>query len=369
MKIAIVSTIENYSWAGTEEVWAQFAQYAMVQGHEIVLLADKQVASSEQVSVLKAQGLKVLSRKPFRPIRAYLLKESIYSDYKDFDTFNADVILINSGALYDVTNLPYLYNFISRQNIPKVFFCHFVADGYTQAYKKIIVDFFQSMSKIIFVSNHNKKLAQRQLALSIKDADVIANQSKVYLENALDWPDDSAIQLGCVARFETMWKGHDVLLEVLSSEKWQKRNWHLNLYGDGPDKLYIESLIRFYKLESRVTLHGYVKDIKSIWAHCHIKVLASRGEGMPLSVIEAMMCGRPVVVTDVGGNREIISHGVTGWIADASTTYSFGQNMELAWEEKSQWKSMGIQAHEDAKKMSRNNPPKQLLDILTQIVC
>ena len=95
MKIAIVSTIENYSWAGTEEVCAQFALFSMKEGHEVLLLAHDKIASSEQVNNLKAQGLKILSRKPFRPMRAYLMKERLWSDYHEFSKWNADIILIN----------------------------------------------------------------------------------------------------------------------------------------------------------------------------------------------------------------------------------------------------------------------------------
>jgi mannose/cellobiose epimerase-like protein (N-acyl-D-glucosamine 2-epimerase family)/glycosyltransferase involved in cell wall biosynthesis len=55
---------------------------------------------------------------------------------------------------------------------------------------------------------------------------------------------------------------------------------------------------------------GFVKDIAGLWASAHIAVLPSQREGMPLSLLEAAACGRPLVATDVPGCRDIARNGV-----------------------------------------------------------
>jgi glycosyltransferase involved in cell wall biosynthesis len=55
---------------------------------------------------------------------------------------------------------------------------------------------------------------------------------------------------------------------------------------------------------------GHVPDVASVWARAHIAVLASRREGLPLSLLEAAACGRPIVASDVPGCREIAREGV-----------------------------------------------------------
>jgi glycosyltransferase involved in cell wall biosynthesis len=55
---------------------------------------------------------------------------------------------------------------------------------------------------------------------------------------------------------------------------------------------------------------GHVSDIATVWAKAHIAVLPSRREGLPLSLLEAAACGRPLVATDVPGCREIARPGV-----------------------------------------------------------
>src|SRR5262249_5407416 len=57
---------------------------------------------------------------------------------------------------------------------------------------------------------------------------------------------------------------------------------------------------------------GYVKDITAIWAKAHIAVLPSRREGLPMALVEAAACGRPLIATDVPGCREVVIAGETG---------------------------------------------------------
>jgi glycosyltransferase involved in cell wall biosynthesis len=59
---------------------------------------------------------------------------------------------------------------------------------------------------------------------------------------------------------------------------------------------------------------GFVEDIGALWASAHIAVLPSHREGMPLSLLEAAACGRPLVATDVPGCRDIAQPGVNAFL-------------------------------------------------------
>ena len=63
--------------------------------------------------------------------------------------------------------------------------------------------------------------------------------------------------------------------------------------------------IEVWRKQPGLELLGHVSDIASVWAKAHIAVLPSRREGLPLSLLEASACGRPLVATDVTGCREI----------------------------------------------------------------
>jgi glycosyltransferase involved in cell wall biosynthesis len=64
--------------------------------------------------------------------------------------------------------------------------------------------------------------------------------------------------------------------------------------------------------EPGVTLLGHVTDVSKVWTRAHIAVLPSRREGLPLSLLEAAACGRPMIATDVPGCREVVRDGETG---------------------------------------------------------
>ena len=57
---------------------------------------------------------------------------------------------------------------------------------------------------------------------------------------------------------------------------------------------------------------GQVADIRDVWRNAHIAVLASLGEGLPMSLVEAAACGRPLIATDVPGSRAVARTGVNG---------------------------------------------------------
>jgi len=85
----------------------------------------------------------------------------------------------------------------------------------------------------------------------------------------------------------------------------------LRVLGDGPDLPRLQALAR----EKRVEFTGWTDDVSEAMRGATVAAFPSRlGEGSPVAVIEAMMAGLPVVATDVGGTREIIEDGVTGWL-------------------------------------------------------
>jgi L-malate glycosyltransferase len=124
--------------------------------------------------------------------------------------------------------------------------------------------------------------------------------------------------------------------------------------------------MNFYQLSDRIKIMGYVNDVRSIWAENHILLLPSRGEGTPLALIEAMICGRPSVVTDIGGNSEWIAEGKTGFVAEAPTTRSINAALNRAWQTQDKWQSIGKSAHESAMSELDLYPEKTLLGLLTQ---
>ena len=74
-----------------------------------------------------------------------------------------------------------------------------------------------------------------------------------------------------------------------------------------------DALLEAWRKIPNLVLLGHVDDVRSVWRQAHIAVLPSRGgEGIPMSLLEAAACGRPLVATDVPGCREVARPGKTG---------------------------------------------------------
>jgi glycosyltransferase involved in cell wall biosynthesis len=84
------------------------------------------------------------------------------------------------------------------------------------------------------------------------------------------------------------------------------------LAGDGPERGKLEELANRLGIASRVVFLGERNDVPKLLVCCDVFVLPSMYEGLPVSVLEAMAVGRPVVATAVGGTDEVVEDGVTG---------------------------------------------------------
>jgi glycosyltransferase involved in cell wall biosynthesis len=200
---------------------------------------------------------------------------------------------------------------------------------------------FQAALRCYFVSQHNLQLTERQIGETLVNAEVVRNPFLVP-GAPLPWPDsqDHGIKLACVARLETGEKGQDILLQVLARQKWRDRNLSVSFFGAGNNGEALRELARRLDLDN-VNFPGFVSDVESIWKTHHALVLPSRTEGLPLALIEAMMCGRFGIVTNEGGSAEVVEEGRTGFIANSAKVAEFDNAMERAWAVREHWESIG----------------------------
>ncbi len=84
--------------------------------------------------------------------------------------------------------------------------------------------------------------------------------------------------------------------------------------GDGPTRPAVEQLARTLKVADRIVFAGERLDVADILNDAHIFALSTNWEGFPVSILEAMRAGLPVIASDVGGVRESVVQGDTGFI-------------------------------------------------------
>ncbi|MFL8800267.1 MULTISPECIES: glycosyltransferase [unclassified Clostridioides] len=123
-----------------------------------------------------------------------------------------------------------------------------------------------------------------------------------------------------IGRLENYTKRFDILFTSLSK---LDTEWTLDIYGDGPDKKYIECIINELDLNDKVKMKGYVRNP---WKHINYKkalLLSSEHEAFPMVILEALSRGIPVVATECGGIEEIIKYGYNGYLAKVCNSESF----------------------------------------------
>jgi glycosyltransferase involved in cell wall biosynthesis len=229
-------------------------------------------------------------------------------------------------------------------------------DSLAERYRRAL----PSALRCYFVSHANHRLTERQIGSELPNAEVVQNPVNVDYNVCLPWPEqrDDEIRFACVGRLDVRAKGQDILLEALAGPEWLNRRWYLTFYGDGPMKDGIGRMIDHFGLRRHATIAGWSPNPEKIWQENHALVLASRLEGLPLVIVEAMLCGRPVVATNVAGNAEVVQDGITGFLADAPTAPRFSVALERLWERRSGLRIMGEAAARTIRKQVAPEPAK-----------
>lgn len=114
-----------------------------------------------------------------------------------------------------------------------------------------------------------------------------------------------------IGRFEQQ-KNHRLLVEVFRYTIKEYPQMQLWLMGDGSLKPDIEEFVKRNGLDKKVLFLGIRNDVPEVLSKSDIFILSSNWEGVPMSILEAMAAGKPVIATKVGGIPELVKDGETG---------------------------------------------------------
>ena len=377
MRILFV-TFSVSPFGSNDLLYYQAAVRALEQGHQVMVSApDWGERNAAQYKVIAQKGAQVRFRDRGERRDNVVLRQLDKVMHKLVDPrkqwafiaeFAPDVVVISDPGTYHMLGTLDFARVLLDLRVPFVTISQFNYEN-TSLKPELFPfarDFFRAARACVFVSQRNLAVARRQLCLPLEQAHVVDNPPNLASLEPEPFRQTSVPAFALVGRLESAVKGQHLVLDILSQPEWRARDWVLNLYGEGPDESYLRELIRFVGLQERVRLQGQATDIRGAWRENEILLLCSTGEGKPLAVMEAMVIGRPAVVSDVGGSAELVEEGVTGFVAESATMPAFTRALERAWHRRAEWQEMGRVAHERA--MQRLNPPphERLLEIITR---
>lgn len=378
--VAIITCCTS-DWGGSEELWAKSTSYIQDNGHKVTVYKTSFNKQHPEVIHLINQGINLRELEPSLRFHNRVGRQLwyIYNRFKDRNYYTRpefqqsrnlrkelirrrhDFAIISQGINFD--GLHYAYECL-QLNIPYLIISHKAVDFYWPRIqdKEFMKEVLTKARLCCFVSFHNLRLTEEQFGLRLINSKVIFNPIKIK-RTALKYPHtNEGFRLACMGRFFLIDKGQDILIRILAQKKWRNRPITISLIGNGIDLINIKDMIDLYKLEN-IRIESFRNDIENVWLNFHALILPSRSEGLPLTIIEAMAVGRPVIVTNAGGSSELVEEGVTGFIGEANDR-SFDEAMEIAWENRSKWRSMGLRASEFIKDNIPESPEKNFANLL-----
>ena len=129
-----------------------------------------------------------------------------------------------------------------------------------------------------------------------------------------------------VGRFDVQ-KDYPNMLRAFAQVVEKQSETFLLIAGDGPLRPAVEELARDLRLEEHVQFLGIRRDIPELMNAADAYLMSSIWEGMPMVLLEASASELPIVATDVGGNREVVLDGTTGFLVPPNDSEALAQAM------------------------------------------
>ncbi len=176
------------------------------------------------------------------------------------------------------------------------------------------------------------------------------------------------IVIGSAGRFSPV-KNYPLMVDIARRVCLASDNVVFRLAGDGPERTLVEKRIDAYGLKDRFLLTGYCADIRNFYQDIDIFINTSSHEGLPMTVLEAMSYGIPVVSFDVGGLKEIISHGTDGQIVPFCDVEMFCDCLTKLAANPDRLNEMGKRARDTIeKRFSRERMTTSYVDVYRSLV-
>lgn len=362
-KYLFVMASEGHPWGGSELLWSSAAAALVLRGHEVRISAKCWGRPIPEIERLRLVGCKIHYRKDkslrhfverqarkVLPVRDYRLTHLLKAGHE------VDLVVISQGSNDD--GLVWM-EAAQTAGLKYVAIAHSAVVYWwpNDDLAKRLAASYEKACAAYFVARANLELSRLQFCSPLQNCKIVRNPFNVNYDVKCPWPItlSDELSLASVGRLDVISKGQDVLLKVLSLPHWRSRGVSVSLIGKGPHERALRCMVDAMGL-TKVRFLGHLENVEDIWRNHHALVLASRFEGIPLVLVEAMLCARPSIVTDVGGIRELVNDGVNGFLAKAPTVELLDEAMNRAWESRSRLREMGNVAAVDVRHFVGRDP-------------
>ena len=360
MRIAFVTTNDGSHDGGSEQLWIHAALRMAEAGHAVLAVIRRWSPEPYFFEAFRDRGVG-LAFKDARP-------EDRLAE------FAPDLVVINIGDQDDGIEW---YEACRRRGLPYAIVNHLTKEPrywpIRHELQAQVCEGNLGAARVFFTSRNNRALMERRLGCPIPSAGLFHNP--VYVDRGIPsrpLPAGGVVRLAMPARMLNIHKGQSLAIEVIADRKWRERPIELHLYGDGPDEASLRDTVARMGLRS-VRFHPPnwqlpKPDMAGIWRGCHGLLMTSFMEGMPLMLLNAMFHARVPIVTDIGGHREVVEDGVSGFVASEPTPDAVDEALERAWQRLPEWETIGQRARDAMLRFAPEDPVGDLVEKLGSLV-
>lgn len=376
-KKSIIFFTTNSIWGGSEILWTQAAKQLAELGFNVSAVAAYDFTLVRDFISEEKLFFDLSKRFDKIPLLKRAINKSGLKEFKAVDNLEKFVeknrpclAIISQGN--NVEGMEFM-EFCVKKKIEYATITHLVVVSkwpmMNDGRLNILHGLFRKSLKNFFVSKYTQRMSEKFIGYKIANSQIIYNPFIKNANEEVAYPKviNENYKVALLGRLENYHKGYDLLIDVISQEKWKNRKIHFTIYGAGPHLKLINRLIALNDLKS-ITATEHVEDIMEVWKNNHLLLMPSRLEGQSLTLIEAMNFKRACVVTNVGGVEELIKEGVSGFIAEYPAPAAIDSALERAWEKRNEWGQMGIEAYLSIKANHPKDAIEYFIDLLTPFI-
>ena len=302
----IILFIPTLNTAGAEKFVVDLALNIDVGNYGLTVAVTKTYLNTEFSSVLLKNNINVVGFNEKNIIKKML------KILKFINETRPDVVHANLGSLLYI-----MFQVAFCRVKTRIFTFHSVADRAAgkSRIKKMFYSFaFKKLGFIpVGICDYVKKSISNEYRIPLNQIPCIYNgvDTKLFAPHVIRKNNDININFITTGTLYYI-KNHKLLITAFNKVERLYPNVTLTILGDGELREELQQMINIDGLEDKVTILGCVRNVADYLHRADIYVMSSDVEGLPLSVLEAMACGLPVITTAAGGVVDIVKDGCNG---------------------------------------------------------
>lgn len=369
MNLVFFSTISHYPWGGADTLWTEAARRAQVRGDKILLIVNPLVAQHPAIVELTRKGAQLVTWHPThlpplwqRVTRRITRRTDETPILMAIRRHRPDRVFLNQGGPYDSILFPRLIDLLQTTSLSYHIIVNWQQENpwAKESATELMRRTLDEAAAIWFLSRRNLNITQRHLALDLPRAAVAQPPIRQPAAPLAAWPSTDSARLATLGRLEPV-KGLPLLLNALADLPPDLPPWQLTIHGNGPEEDSLRRLARWLAISDRVQFAGFQPDLSAIWAQHHLLISPALDEGIPLTIPEAMLHGRPVLATRVGGAEEWITPGTNGYLCAPGSIPPLRDALADVLRDVANWPRLGADAQTKAQAALRPNDPTLLI--------